>query len=88
MYCYSCDAKKNVLHNYSSFQCHVIFLEIITIYLTQETFLIITNVENNFAASFFCVEIVIHCIFQNFCIHIQFNEQHLFAFIKYIHQIC
>ncbi len=28
-------------------------LEIITIYLTQETFLIIINVEYNFAASYF-----------------------------------
>ncbi len=33
-------------------------LEIITIYLTQETFLIIINVENNFAASY-CVKMVI-----------------------------
>ncbi len=31
----------------------------ITIYLTQETFLIIINVENNFAASYF-VKMVIH----------------------------
>ncbi len=56
-------------------------LEIITIY--QETFLIIINVENSFAASYF-VEMVIHFIFQDFLINIKFNEQHLFAFIKYI----
>ncbi len=58
-------------------------LEIITIYLTQETCLIIINVENNFAASYF-VEMVIHFIFQDLLMHIKFNEQHLFAFIKHI----
>ncbi len=45
-------------------------LEIITIYLTQETFLIIINVENNFAASYF-VEMVIHFIFQDVFINIK-----------------
>ncbi len=42
-------------------------IEIIAIYLTQETFLIIINVENNFAASF-CVEMVIHFNFKDFFI--------------------
>ncbi len=50
---------------------------------SQETFLIIINVENNFAASYF-VEMVINFIFQDFLINIKFNKQHLFAFIKYI----
>ncbi len=62
-------------------------LEIITIYLTQETFLIIIiiNVEN----IIFCVKMM-HFIFQDFLINVQFNEQHLsnilikfvYAFIK------
>ncbi len=55
---------------------------------SQETFLIIINVEKNFAASYFCVEMVIHFIFQDFLINIKFNELHLFAFIKYINYIC
>ncbi len=58
-------------------------LEIITIYLTQETFLIIINVENNFAASYFVWK-------WWFLINLKFNEQHLlnilikfvYAFIK------
>ncbi len=58
-------------------------LEIITIYLTRETFLIIINVENNFAASYFMWKWW-YTIFQDFFINIKFNEQHLFAFIKYI----
>ncbi len=58
-------------------------LEIITIYLTQETFLIIINVKNNFAASYFVWKWW-YTIFQDFLINIKFNEQDLFAFIKYI----
>ncbi len=46
-------------------------LEIITIYLTQGTFLIIINVENNFAASY--------CVWKWW-----YTFQDLFAFIKYI----
>ncbi len=58
-------------------------LEIITIYLTQEKFLIIINVENYFAASYFVWKWW-YTIFQDFLINIKFNEQHLFAFMKYI----
>ncbi len=62
-------------------------LEIINLFDSQETFLIIINVKNNFAASYFvwkwwCT------IFQDFLINIKFNEQHLFACIKYINLIC
>ncbi len=35
-----------------------------------------------FAALYF-VEMVIHYIFQDLLINIKFNEQHLFAFVKY-----
>ncbi len=59
-------------------------LEIITIYLTQETFLIIINVKNNFAASYCVWKWWKYTIFQDFLINIKFNEQHFFAFIKYI----
>ncbi len=49
---------------------------------SQETFLIIINVENNFAASYFVWKWW-YTIFQDFLINIKFNQQHLFAFIKY-----
>ncbi len=32
--------------------------------------------------------IIIHFSFQDFLINIKLNEQHLFAFIKYINYIC
>ncbi len=48
---------------------------------SQETFMIIINVENNFAASYF-VEMV---IFLDFLINIKFNEQHLLnILIKFV----
>ncbi len=47
-------------------------LEIITINLTQETF-VQYNVENNFAASYFVWKWR-HFIFQDFFINIKFNE--------------
>ncbi len=43
---------------------------------SQETFLIIINVKNNFAT------------FLEFLINMKFNDLNLFAFIKYINQIC
>ncbi len=49
-------------------------LEIYNLFDSQETFRIIINVENNFA----------NTIFLDFLKNIKFNEQHLFAFIKYI----
>ncbi len=36
-----------------------------------------------FCGLIFCVEMVMNFIFQDFLINIKFNEQHLFAFIKY-----
>ncbi len=57
-------------------------LEIITIYLTQETFLIIINVKNNLLLHILCGNG--DALFQDFLINIKFNEQDLFAFIKYI----
>ncbi len=68
-----------IITKFVSVTCHFVtlsLLEIITIYLTQETFLIIINVKNNFAT------------FLEFLINMKFNDLNLFAFIKYINQIC
>ncbi len=64
-------------------------LEIITIYLTQETFLIIINVEKMLLLHILCGNG--DTLFQDFLGNIKFNEQHLSnvlikfvnAFIKY-----
>ncbi len=65
-------------------------IEIITIYLTQYTFLIIVSWKL-FCCFIFCVEMVMHFIFHDFLINIKFNQQNLSsifitfvnAFIKY-----
>ncbi len=50
---------------------------------SQETFLIIINVETILLLHILCGN-GDNFIFQDFLINIKFNEQHLFAFIKYI----
>ncbi len=52
---YSCDAQLYFQHHYSSLQCHMILRNHNNMLIyDQETFLIIINVENSHAASYFC----------------------------------
>ncbi len=62
-------SKLNFQHHSSSLQCHMILQKSFW-YAAQETFLIIINVENNFAASYFCD--------RDSEMNRNFKEQHLF----------